>query len=46
MSGTRDGTRYDLFLVPDGSRFAFVQTNPEFVGAGFEPRGTAERVGE
>ena len=40
-----DGTRYDLFLAPDGSRFTFVQTNPGFVGAGFEPRGTAERVG-
>ena len=39
-----DGTRYDLFLDPDGSRFTFVQTNPEFVGAGFEPRGTAQRV--
>ena len=41
-----DGTRYDLFLDPDGSQFTFVQTNPEFVGAGFEPRGTAKRVGE
>ena len=41
-----DGTRYDLFLAPDGSQFTFVQTNAEFVGAGFEPRGTAERVGE
>jgi hypothetical protein len=41
-----DGTRYDLFLAPDGSQFTFVQTNPEFVGAGFEPRGTAERVGD
>jgi hypothetical protein len=41
-----DGTRYDLFLAPDGTQFTFVQTNPEFVGAGFEPRGTAKRVGE
>jgi hypothetical protein len=41
-----DGTRYDLFLDPDGTQFTFVQTNPEFVGAGFEPRGTAKRVGE
>jgi hypothetical protein len=41
-----DGTRYDLFLAPDGSQFTFVQTNPEFVGAGFEPQGTAKRVGE
>jgi hypothetical protein len=42
----RDGTRYDLFLAPDGSKFAFVRTNPEFVSAGFELRGTAKRVGE
>ncbi len=41
----KDGTRYDLYLDPDGTRFTFVQTNPEFVGAGFEPRATAERVG-
>jgi hypothetical protein len=41
-----DGTRYDLFLDPDGTQFTFVQINPEFVGAGFEPRGTAKRVGE
>ena len=41
-----DGTRYDLFLDPDGRRFTFVQTNPEFVGAVFEPRATAERVGD
>jgi hypothetical protein len=41
-----DGTRYDLFLAPDGSKFAFVRTNPEFVSAGFEQRGSAKRVGE
>ena len=41
-----DGTRYDLFLDPDGTQFTFVQINPEFVGAGFEPRGTTKRVGE
>ena len=42
-----DGTRYDLFIAPDGSMFTFVQTKPsEFVGAGFEPRGTAKRVGD
>jgi hypothetical protein len=41
-----DGTRYDLFLDPDGTQFTFVQTNPEFVGAGFEPRGTAKQVGD
>ena len=42
----KDGTRYDLFLDPDGTQFTFVQINPEFVGAGFEPRGTAEQVGD
>jgi hypothetical protein len=41
-----DGTRYDQFIAPDGSMFAFVRTNPEFVSAGFELRGTAKRVGE
>ena len=41
-----DGTRYDLFLDPDGTQFTFVQTNPEFVGAGFEPQGTAERTAD
>jgi hypothetical protein len=42
-----DGTRYDLFIAPDGSMFTFVQTKPsEDVGAGFEPRGTAQRVGD
>ena len=41
-----DGTRYDIFIAPDGSMFTFVRTNPEFVTAGFELRGTAKRVGE
>jgi hypothetical protein len=41
-----DGTRYDIFLAPDGSKFAFVRTNPEIVTAGFELQGTAKRVGE
>src|SRR5215208_1673893 len=42
-----DGTRYDLFIAPDGSKFTFVQTKPsEFVGAGFELQGTAKRVGD
>ena len=44
------GTAYgelDLFIAPDGSMFTFVQTKPsEQVGAGFEPRGTAQRVGD
>jgi hypothetical protein len=41
-----NGTRYDMFIAPDGSKFAFVRTNPEIVSAGFEVRGTAKRVGE
>jgi len=42
----RDGTRYDIFIAPDGSMFTFVHTNPELVSASFEQRGTAKRVGE
>jgi hypothetical protein len=41
-----NGTRYDVFLAPDGSMFTFVRTNPQFVSSGFELRGTAKRVGE
>ena len=42
-----DGTRCDQFIAPDGSKLTFVQTHPKgFVTAGFEPRGTAKRVGE
>jgi hypothetical protein len=41
-----NGTRYDQFIAPDGSMFTFVRTNPEFVSAGFEERGSAKRVGE
>jgi hypothetical protein len=41
-----NGTRYDMFIAPDRSKFAFVRTNPEIVSAGFELRGTAKRVGE
>jgi hypothetical protein len=42
----RDGTRYDIFIAPDGSKFTFVHTNPELVSASFEQRGSAKRVGE
>jgi hypothetical protein len=42
----RDGTRYDMFIAPDGSMFTFVHTNPELVSASFEQRGSAKRVGE
>jgi hypothetical protein len=42
-----DGTRFDQFIAPDGSQLTFVQSKPsEDVSAGFEPRGTAKRVGE
>ena len=41
-----NGTRYDMFIAPDGSMFTFVRTNPEVVSAGFELRGSAKRVGE
>jgi hypothetical protein len=41
-----DGTRFDQFIAPDGSELTFVQTQPKsFVTTSFEPRGTAERVG-
>jgi hypothetical protein len=40
-----NGTRYDMFIAPDGSMFAFVRTNPEIVSSGFEQRGSAKRVG-
>src|SRR5919106_4653672 len=44
----RDGAAIhgDIFIAPDGSKFAFVRTDPEFVSAGFEQRGSAKRVGE
>jgi hypothetical protein len=43
----RDGSQIDLFIAPDGRQFTFVQTKPsKLVGAGFEPRGTANRVGD
>jgi hypothetical protein len=41
-----NGTRYDIFIAPEGSMFTFVRTNPEIVSAGFEVRGSAKRVGE
>ena len=44
----RDGAAIhgDIFIAPDGSKFAFVRTDPEDVGAGFDPQVTAKRVGE
>jgi hypothetical protein len=42
-----DGTRFDQFIAPDGSKLTFVQTHPKrFVTASFEPQGTAKRVGD
>ena len=44
----RDGaaTHGDIFIAPDGSKFAFVRTNPEDVAAGIDEQVTAKRVGE
>jgi hypothetical protein len=44
----RDGAAVqgDIFIAPDGSKFAFVRTDPEDVAAGFDPQVTAKRVGE
>src|SRR5215218_9394286 len=36
----------DMFIAPDGSKFAFVRTDPEFVGASIDEQVTAKRVGE
>jgi hypothetical protein len=42
-----DGSQIDLFIAPDGSKFTFVQIKPsDLVGSGFQPQGTAKRVGE
>jgi hypothetical protein len=35
----------DVFIAPDGSMFAFVETTPQHVTSGFELQGTAKRVG-
>ena len=44
----RDGaaTHGDIFIAPDGSKFAFVRTNPEDVAAGIDEQVTAKRVGD
>jgi hypothetical protein len=43
---TYERTRYDVFIAPDGSEFTFVLIKPKAeVTSGFEPRGTAKRVG-
>ena len=35
----------DIFIAPDGSKFAFVRTDPEDVGATIDEQVTAKRVG-
>src|SRR5918911_887791 len=44
----RDGAAIhgDIFIAPDGSKFAFVRTDPEDVGASIDEQVTAKRVGE
>ena len=42
----RDGPQIDVFIAPDGSKFAFVRTDPEDVGATIDEQVTAKRVGE
>jgi hypothetical protein len=44
--GGGSATQGDVFIAPDGSKFAFVRTNPEDVAAGIDSRVTAKRVGE
>ena len=39
-------TQGDIFIAPDGSKFAFVRTDREFVGASIDEQVTAKRVGE
>jgi hypothetical protein len=39
-------TQGDIFIAPDGSKFAFVGTDPESVGASIDEQVTAKRVGE
>jgi hypothetical protein len=42
-----DGTRYDDYIAPDGSKLTYVQTKPsKVVLAGEEHQVTAKRVGE
>ena len=41
-----DAIHGDIFIAPDGSKFAFVRTDPEFVGAAIDEQVTAKRVGE
>jgi hypothetical protein len=39
--------QFDLFVAPDGSQYALIQTDPpELVSASIDIRGTAKRVGD
>jgi hypothetical protein len=46
FTGGAAASQGDIFIAPDGSKFAFVRTNPEDVGATIDSRVTAKRVGE
>ena len=46
FTGGGAATQGDVFIAPDGSKFAFVRTTPEDVAAGIDPQVTAKRVGE
>ena len=46
LRGGGAATQGDVFIAPDGSKFAFVRTDPEFVAAGIDEQVTAKRVGE
>jgi hypothetical protein len=39
-------TQGDMFIAPDGSKFAFVRTDAEDVAAGIDEQVTAKQVGE
>jgi hypothetical protein len=42
-----DDTQYRLFIDPDGSKFAWVQTKPpQYVVSGVERRVTLQRIGD
>ena len=41
-----DAIHGDIFIAPDGSKFAFVRTDREDVGASIDEQVTAKRVGE
>ena len=46
FTGGAAASQGDIFIAPDGSKFAFVRTDPEDVGASIDEQVTAKRVGE